>query len=81
MSSEVKVDRRTPHAIYVEVGDMTVYIDNSTLEQIVDISFDDDVPYLKQKEYRKAMITKLMEELWVIVLMIWFGNRYGNKSN
>ena len=35
--SEVKVDRRTPNAIYVEVGDMTVYIDNSTLEQIVDI--------------------------------------------
>ena len=63
MSSEVKVDRRTPHTIYVEVGDMTVYIDNSTLEQIVDISFDDDVPYLKQKEYRKAMITRLMEEL------------------
>ena len=63
MSSEVKVDRRTPHASYVKVGDMTVYIDNSTLEQIVDLSFDDDVPYLKQKEYRKAMITRLMEEL------------------
>ena len=79
--SKVKVDRRTPHAIYVEVGDMTVYIDNSTLEQIVDIYFDDDVPYLKQKEYRKAMITKLMEELWVIVLMIWYGKKYGSKSN
>tara|TARA_R100000700_G_C3177763_1_gene153127 strand:+ start:514 stop:708 length:195 start_codon:yes stop_codon:yes gene_type:complete len=61
--SEVKVDRRTPNAIYVEVGDMTVYIDNSTLEQIVDIFFDDDVPYLQQREYRKAMITKLMDEL------------------
>ena len=61
--SELVVDRRTPHSLYVEVGDMTVYIDNSTLEQIVDISFDDDVPYLKQKEYRKAMITRLMEEL------------------
>lgn len=61
--SEVKVDRRTPNAIYVEVGDMTVYIDNSTLEQIVDIFFDDDVPYLQQREYRKAMINKLMDEL------------------
>ena len=53
--SELIVDRRTPHSLYVEVGDMTVYIDNSTLEQIVDIFFDDDVPLQTRDNIRQIL--------------------------
>jgi len=33
---EIKVDQRSDTSVYITIGDWTVYLDNSTNEQIID---------------------------------------------
>jgi hypothetical protein len=34
---EFEIDQRSPECAYIKMGDLIVYVDNSTGEQIVDI--------------------------------------------
>lgn len=34
---DFKIDQRSTHSAYINMGDITVYVDNSTNEQIVNI--------------------------------------------
>lgn len=40
--SKLQIDMRSPHVAYIKMGDKTVYLDNSTGEQIVEITEGED---------------------------------------
>ena len=38
--AKIKIDKRTEECAFIEVGSVTVYVDDSTKEQIVEVSKD-----------------------------------------
>jgi len=43
--AKIKIDKRTEECAFIEVGNYTVYVDDSTEEQIIEVSKDGKTLY------------------------------------
>ena len=58
------IDQRSPHSAFITMGDITVYLDNSTEEQIVDIWQDQPLGFEPKTLHRSwSDKTKLKREV------------------